>query len=116
MSKLTKLQLVCAAVMAILGAGIANAFNTSMYANSSKLAMGKWVKITIPENGVYEITYDELREMGFSNPERVTLFGFGGAKISETLSGATPDDMRRVPLLRSTTRSSSTATAPSAST
>lgn len=101
MSKLTKLQLVCAAVMAILGAGIANAFNTSMYANSSKLAMGKWVKITIPENGVYEITYDELREMGFSNPERVTLFGFGGAKISETLSGATPDDMRRVPLLRS---------------
>ena len=87
-------------MLALFGLSHATAFNTSMYATTSKLASGKWVKITIPENGMYEITYDELLEMGFSNPEKVAVFGFGGAKISEVLTGSTPDDLRRVPILR----------------
>ena len=101
MSKLSKLQLVCAAVLALFCASYASAFNTSMYATTSKLATGKWVKISIPENGMYEITYDELREMGFNNPEKVAVFGFGGAKISEVLNGNVPDDLKRVPIHRS---------------
>ena len=60
----------------------------------------QWVKVTIQENGIYEITYDELLEMGFSNPEKVAVYGFGGAKINEVLSGTVPDDLTRVPLLR----------------
>ena len=100
MSKLTKIQLACAVILAIFCVSNASAFDASKYATTSKLATGKWVKITIPENGVYEVTYDELREMGFNNPEKVHIFGFGGAKISEVLTGAVPDDMRRVPMLR----------------
>ena len=100
MLKLTKLQLACAAALAIFGAGIASAFNTSMYATTSQLASGKWVKIAIPENGMYELTYDELREMGFNNPGRVSVYGTGGAKISEVLNGSASDDLRRVPILR----------------
>ncbi|MBR6432065.1 MAG: hypothetical protein IKS64_04360, partial [Muribaculaceae bacterium] len=95
-----KFQLACAAILAIFCASYANAFDASRYATTSKLATGKWVKITIPENGVYEVTYDELLQMGFSNPDKVHIFGFGGAKISEVLTGAVPDDMRRVPMLR----------------
>ena len=101
MRKLTKLQLVCAAVMAICCAGFVSAFNATNYATTSRLATGKWVKISIPESGMYELTYDELREMGFSNPEKVAVYGFGGNKINETLNGGVPDDMRRVPILRS---------------
>lgn len=100
MSKLMKFQLACVAILAIFCASYANAFDASRYATTSKLATGKWVKITVPENGVYEVTYDELLEMGFSNPEKVHIFGFGGAKISEVLTGGVPDDMRRVPMLR----------------
>ena len=100
MSKLTKLQLACAVLLAIFSVSYASAFNTSVYATTSKLATGKWVKISVVENGMYEITYDELMEMGFSNPQKVSVFGFGGAKISEVLNGSTPDDLRRVPILR----------------
>ena len=100
MSKLTKFQLACAALLAIFCASYASAFNASIYASNSKLASGKWVKVTIQENGIYEITYDELLEMGFSNPEKVAVYGFGGAKINEVLSGTVPDDLKRVPLLR----------------
>ena len=100
MSKVTKLQLACVAVLALFCASFASAFNASNYATTSKLASGKWVKVSIEENGIYEITYDELMEMGFSDPSKVSIYGSGGAKISEVLSGTAPDDLQRVPFLR----------------
>ena len=87
-------------MLAIFCTSTASAFSLSNYATTSKLATGKWVKISIPENGMYEITYDELREMGFANPERVNVYGSGGAKISEVMNGSAIDDLRGVPILR----------------
>ena len=101
MRKLTKLQLACVvALMTMLCSSYASAFNTSVYATSSRLASGKWVKVSIPESGVYEITYDELRDMGFSNPESVHVYGAGGNRISEQLNGTHTDDLKQVPILR----------------
>ena len=103
MRKLTTIKLLCVAMLALIGVGTANAFNTSVYASSSRLASGKWVKVAIPESGVYEITYDELREMGFSNPARVKVYGHGGNRIPEVMtSGNYIDDLRKVPILRIT--------------
>jgi len=100
MHKLTKFQLACAVMLAIFGMSQASAFSSSNYATSSVLATGKWVKVAIPENGMYEITYAELTEMGFNNPAQVKLYGNGGNPISEVLSGTVPDDLQRVPILR----------------
>ena len=100
MRKLTKFQFACVVMMAILGAGYANAFNTSIYATQSRLATGKWVKVSIPENGIYEITYDELREMGFDDPAQVHVYGVGGNRISEQLNGTNVDDLQQVPIMR----------------
>jgi len=100
MRKMFRLQLACLAFLTLLCTGHVSAFNTSMYATQSKLATGKWVKVSIPENGVYEITYDELREMGFSNPARVHVYGAGGNRISDELDGTAPDDLKQVPILR----------------
>ena len=88
------------AFVAIFCVSYANAFNISNYATSSKLATGKWVKISIPESGVYEITYDELRDMGFNNPAQVRLYGHGGSRISELLNGKAIDDLMPVPVMR----------------
>ncbi len=104
MRKLLRLQLACAALMAFLCASQSGAFNTSRYATQSKLATGKWVKVSIPENGVYEITYDELREMGFSNPAQVHVYGFGGNRINELLNGTAIDDLTQVPILRTNSK------------
>ncbi len=104
MRKLLKIQLACMAVLAILSASHASAFNTSVYSTSSKLATGKWVKVTVPENGVYEITYDELRAMGFSNPSKVHVYGTGGHAINELLNGSAVDDLKQVPILRTSNK------------
>ena len=100
MRKLTKLQLTFVTVMALFCVSYAYAFDPSIYANYSKLATGNWVKISIPESGVYEITYDELLEMGFSNPARVHIYGVGGNGINEKLNGYPSDDLKPVPILR----------------
>ncbi|MBR4828524.1 MAG: type IX secretion system sortase PorU [Muribaculaceae bacterium] len=100
MRKLTKIQLACAVAMALFGACYAHAFNTLNYASASKLSEGKWVKITIPEDGMYEITYSELTAMGFSNPAQVKVYGSGGHRINELLDGSAVDDLKRVPILR----------------
>ena len=100
MSKLTKLQFACVAIMALFCASYASAFSTSMYATNSRLATGKWVKISIPESGIYEITYDEILAMGFSNPEQVKVYGHGGNRINELMNGSAIDDLKPVPILR----------------
>ena len=61
----------------------AYALDSNFFASESKLSNGKWVKIRIEENGIYELSYDELREMGFANPENVGIYGRGGRQLSE---------------------------------
>ncbi len=101
MLKLNKIQLVlCTALMVLLGTSSASAFDVSSYVTQSKLKSGKWVKISIPESGVYEITYDELRDMGFNNPESVRLYGRGGYRISEVMNGRAADDLLPVSVMR----------------
>jgi len=100
MRKQTTLQFLCIALMALFAFGQGFAFDASQYATTSKLATGKWVKISIPENGVYELTYDELTQMGFSNPENVRIYGHGGLPISEILDGNAIDDLQPVPVSR----------------
>ena len=75
----------------------AQAFSASVYTSTSKLASGKWVKIAVPENGIYQITFDELAQMGFSNPESVRIYGKGGYAINEVLDGSQTDDLAPVP-------------------
>lgn len=43
--------------------------------SSSVLSSGKWIKIAISQDGVYQIPYSKLRSMGFSNPENIRIFG-----------------------------------------
>ncbi len=100
MCRLYLFKLAFTALAAVMSIGYASAFNVSNYATQSKLATGKWVKITIPESGVYEITYDELREMGFNNPAQVRLYGHGGYRINEQLNGKAIDDLVPVRVMR----------------
>ncbi|MCD7711054.1 MAG: hypothetical protein LUI04_06880, partial [Porphyromonadaceae bacterium] len=70
------------------------------YASSSVLASGKWVKIQIDETGLYQLTYDQLQEYGFNDPDHVAVFGYGGAMLPEDFSTEYLDDLPQVPTLR----------------
>lgn len=80
-------------------ATVCNAFPVSHYAQQSQLSTGKWVKIAIPTDGVYELTADELHEMGFSDLANVQVYGAGGHLLSEVLDGSAIDDLKPVATL-----------------
>lgn len=87
-------QLIVVAAMAVVGIS-ATALPTDYYANTSRLSSGKWVKVRVTDEGVQQITYSQLREWGFDNPERVKVYGYGGTSTcSHTFSTAMPDDLQ----------------------
>ena len=49
--------------------------NKNKYAQNSVLSSGKWVKIAIPETGIYKMTKEELSDIGFSNMQNLRVFG-----------------------------------------
>ncbi len=67
-----------AAVCTAIIAGGIHAHGAVKFPTTSPLSQGHWVKICFPATGVYEISFDQLRQMGFENPERVGIFGHGG--------------------------------------
>ena len=68
---------------------------------SSPLSSGRWVKISVDKSGLYTLSYDKLRQMGFSNPEAVGVYGHGGRLLSEDLQKASSvAGLPQVPLLR----------------
>ena len=76
----------------------AYALSPSFYRNSSVLSGGKWVKIEIEETGIQFISDETLKQLGFGEPEKVNIFGYGGIVIPEDLNS--PDDLPLIPSLR----------------
>lgn len=71
------------------------------FARNSRLATGKWVKISIQEDGIYRLTSTSLKKMGFSKPENVHLYGYGGYRLSEVMNpDEMYDDLVEVPLYK----------------
>ena len=69
------------------------------YAANSKLASGKWVKVSITEDGLYQLSRTTLKNMGFAHPDNVHLYGYGGHLLPELIRQDTHhDDLVEVPL------------------
>lgn len=76
------------------------------WAETSALAEGNWVKISLndTEDGIYQITYSQLRSWGFSNPSQVGLYGFGGHTLNESFREDHIDDLPEVAVFHDTDR------------
>lgn len=68
------------------------------YNGKSVLSSGKWVKIRIAQSGIHKLSYSSLRSMGFKDPSKVRLFGYGGAVLPETDIHDLKDDLPEQPL------------------
>ena len=74
---------------------------SSRYAEHSVLSTGTWVKISITEDGIYSLTRSSLRKMGFSNPDKVHLYGYGGYRQNELIDAEKDfDDLEEIPLYK----------------
>ena len=70
----------------------------SRYKESSVLATGKWIQLKIKENGIYKLTYDDIKNQGINDPSKVKIYGYGGWILPEDFSQPYIDDLPEVPV------------------
>ena len=73
-------------------------FSGNPHKTSSVLSTGKWYKIAVKETGIYKITYDDFKAMGFDTANLTTstirVFGNGAGMLPENNAGFRFDDLR----------------------
>lgn len=74
------------------------------YTDKSVLSSGQWVKVSVSGNGIYQISYSDLKKWGFNDPSKVKIYGYGGALLSENLSENFIDDLIATPCFRNEQR------------
>ena len=70
------------------------------YAAHSVLAQGTWAKIRVSSSGVYQLTEALVRQAGFTDINKVKIYGYGGALQPAALNGEDlirTDDLKEVP-------------------
>lgn len=73
--------------------------SAARWASKSVLAEGRWVKISVQNDGIYHLTYSALSGMGFADPSRCRVYGYGGHQQPEALDADTDfDDLEEVSL------------------
>ena len=72
------------------------ASSAERYAAHSVLAAGRWVKVSVADNGIHMLTHADLRNMGFNDPSKVRLFGYGGHLLPEGNTSQWRDDLCEV--------------------
>ena len=85
------------------------------YADHSVLSSGRWVKVRVTDSGFYMLTDEFLRKAGFSDPSKVTVWGYGGAMQPEQLTPSyitETDDLKEVPTFKAEGRQVFRATGP----
>ena len=87
--------------MTLASMGGVSAQDLRTYTDKSVLSSGKTVKIRVQEEGLYTLSYNELREMGFTNPKNVHLRGYGGELLNEDFNESNQyvDDLADQPVV-----------------
>lgn len=68
-------------------------------AQSSILQNGTWYKVAVKARGVYRISYDDFKKMGFpgnTNPSRIRMFGNPGGMLPQANSADRPRDLQEI--------------------
>ncbi len=63
------------------------------YTSQSVLASGNWVRIKVEKDGIYHLTWEQLSDLGISNPANVRIFGNGGGMLPVMNQDPRPDDL-----------------------
>lgn len=80
---------------------IAASYGKHDFAATSVLSEGLWVKVAADgdKNRILQISYGQLRDMGFAHPEHVQVYGYGGHVLSENLDEVEYDDLPLAPMV-----------------
>ncbi|MCQ2213336.1 MAG: type IX secretion system sortase PorU [Bacteroidaceae bacterium] len=68
--------------------------------DGSLLSNGRWVKVRVANEGVYQLSKSYLSSVGFSNPDNVRLYGYNLPLLPEANDANTLDDLVEIPLYK----------------
>jgi hypothetical protein len=71
-------------------------FSISVWGQIGMLSNGNWVKIAVPNEGVYQLTGAQIKAMGFAgklNASQVQLYGMDLANLTERVPTILPDSL-----------------------
>ncbi|MCX6286380.1 MAG: type IX secretion system sortase PorU, partial [Bacteroidetes bacterium] len=67
------------------------------FASASVLSTGNWYKFSVSSNGIYRLTYTDLKNAGVPvasiNPKNIRIYGNGGGMLPESNDSARIDDL-----------------------
>lgn len=70
------------------------------YAGTSALASGDWYRMSVEDNGIYKLTYNDLLDMGVSasglSSASIRVHGYGGGMLPERVGTPRHDDLPEV--------------------
>lgn len=75
-----------------------NIVNIIKNASNSLLAEGDWYKIRITKDGIYKLTFSDIKNMGITNPANIRVYGNGGKQLSFMNSDPRPTDLNECPI------------------
>lgn len=94
------LTVLAAALLFASALTVMHAYPAGYWTSSSVLASGKWVKIRVDSTGMQQITHSELRRLGFSEPDKVSVWGYSGAMLNDDrFRTDIPDDLPQTPAI-----------------
>lgn len=64
----------------------------------SSLATGSWYRFKVNSTGIYKLTYNDIKGLGFADPAGVSLHGHGGKHLSYQNGDPRPVDMEKIPV------------------
>ena len=72
-------------------------FGIKAKGQSSVLSTGKWYKVAVEKNGVYKISYNDFKKMGFDagsiDPRKIKIFGNEGGMLPQANATPRPDGL-----------------------
>jgi len=85
-------------ISALEGEQKASRPSNRMYANQSLLESGDWYKLKVSENGIYQVTHDDLVSYGIDpgsiDPTHIRIYGNAGGMLPEKNSLFRYDDLQ----------------------
>lgn len=76
------------------------AFTHAQVPDSSALSTGKWIKISVNKEGIYQLSKDKLSSLGFKDPAKVKLYGYGLEFLPESNIQNLDNDIKEIPVWR----------------
>ena len=72
--------------------------SSHVFAPESVLSKGRWFRIALEgqDNGIFQISYSQIKALGMNNIENVGVYGFGGHCLDEDFSTGHIDDLPEI--------------------